>query len=320
MDKPKSASLLMLLVLGLVFFSQSFRVQAQSEPVVRIEPKQTLSLDVDSNFTVYVMVDNAVAVEAAQVQFKYDPTVLNVTQVAEGPFLPSFGQTILAQSYAEENLRSEPPTGEVFYASAITGAAALQGASGSGVLLNVTFRVISEGASQLHLLTYTAGTSGLGTYFLDLEGVETLPNLEDGFYGTPVSLSAKPDVMNVGENTTLSGRVTGSAAGSVPSVNLEYMKAGGNWSLLQSLPTSGSGLFSYQWTGSEIGDFEFRVSFTLEGKTVHSLIAMVTVEDLTSHIGYVYDALLGLIAVIVAAVAIYYLRKRRRPADLPPLS
>jgi len=165
----------------------------QSTPTVSISPESITVLQVDDNFTVYVTVDNVVAVGGAQVQLTYDPTVLNVTEVAEGPFLQSAGPTAVAQSYAEENLESQPPKGEVYYSSAITGTGALTGASGSGVLLNVTFRVVSAGSSVLHFLSYNEGTGGSGTYFIhlnsDLSQAEVIPNLEDGFYGSAPAYS-----------------------------------------------------------------------------------------------------------------------------------
>lgn len=184
---------------------------AESPPTVRISPESTTILQVDDNFTVYVTVDNVVAAGAAQVQLTYDPRVLNVTEVAEGPFLQSAGPTAVAQLYAEENLTSLPPKGEVYYASAIVGAEALIGASGSGVLLNVTFRVVSEGSTVLHLLSYNEGTGTSGTYFIHLNSdlsQEVIPNLEDGHYGSLLaySLSAstfKNDVP-VTSNITLS--------------------------------------------------------------------------------------------------------------------
>jgi hypothetical protein len=185
---------------------------AESPPTVRISPESITVLQVDDNFTVYVTVDDVVAVVAAQVQLTYDPRVLNVTEVAEGPFLESAGPTAVAQLYAEENLTSLPAKGEVYYASAIVGAEALMGASGSGVLLNVTFRVVSEGSTVLHLLSYNEGTGRSGTYFIHLNSdsslVEVIPNLEDGHYGSLLaySLSAstfKSDV-SVTSNITLS--------------------------------------------------------------------------------------------------------------------
>jgi hypothetical protein len=165
----------------------------ESPPTVRISPESITVLQVDDNFTVYVTVDNVVAAGAAQVQLTYDPTVLNVTEVVEGPFLQSAGSTVVAQCNAEEDLTSHPPRGEVYYSSAITGTAALTGASGSGVLLNVTFRVVSEGSTVLHLLSYSEGTGGSGTYFIhinsDLSQAEVIPNLEDGFYGSAPAYS-----------------------------------------------------------------------------------------------------------------------------------
>ena len=165
----------------------------QSPPTVKISPGSITVLQVDDNFTVYVTVDNVSAAGAAQVQLTYDPTVLNVTEVVEGPFLPSAGSTAVAQCYAREDLTSQPPRGEVYYSSAITGTAALMGASGNGVLLNVTFRVVSEGSTVLHLLSYNEGTGGSGTYFVhinsDLSQAEVIPNLEDGFYGSAPAYS-----------------------------------------------------------------------------------------------------------------------------------
>jgi hypothetical protein len=182
-----------------------------SPPTVRISPESITVLQVDDNFTVYVTVDNVIAVGAAQVQLTYDPTVLNVTEVAEGSFLQSAGPTAVAQSYAEENLQSQPPKGEVYYSSAIIGTGALTGASGSGVLLNVTFRVVSVRSSVLHLLSYDEGTGGSGTYFIhlnsDLSQVEVIPNLEDGSYGsTPaysLTISTSKNGVPVTSNVTL---------------------------------------------------------------------------------------------------------------------
>jgi hypothetical protein len=324
MGKAKSASFLMLLVLGLVFLSQSFRVQAQdasSGPVVRIDPQQTASLDINDNFTVYVWVDNAVAVEAAQVQFTYDPTMLNVTQVLEGPFLPSAGPTATAQLMAVENFDVHPPTGEVYYSSAIVSGAV---ASGTGVLLNVTFRVVSGGGSPLHLVSYSAGTGGSGTYFLDINFAEMIPaRLEHGFYGSSITLSAKPEVINSGEKITLSGSLSGPAAATLSSVSIEYNKDGGAWATLATVPTNGSGIFSYQWTGAETAEFtefEFRISYQLEGKIYYGPIAIVAVEAVPpSLLGYVYVALAILIAVIVAIPVVSFIRKRRRPEELPEI-
>jgi hypothetical protein len=253
----------------------------------------------------------------------YDPTVLNVTKVDEGPFLLSVGPTALAQHEAIENLETVPPTGQVYYSSSLQGAGALTGASGSGVLLNVTFRIVLEGASTLHLIPYQEayvpgrGIVEDGVFFLTLEFVNIIPDLKDASYGTPVSLLARPEVINIGENTTISGRVTGDAAASITSVNLEYVKEGGSWTFLSALPTNESGFFTYQFNANKTADYQFRIYFTIDGKQVQSLVAVVTVEDISSHFYYVYYVLLALILIIAAVVAVYYIRKRRKPEEIP---
>lgn len=330
--KPRSTLFLILLLLGLLFFSQSLHVPVQGEangPVVRIYPAQTENLDINSTFTTNVWVDNASAVEGAQVQITYDPTVLNVTQVVEGPFLPSVGQTIVAQQYAEENFQVDPPTGTVYYSSAIlpTSPTALKGASGSGVLLNVTFRVVSEGSAQLHLIPYTgAGVKGTpGTYFIRLKPDYTNLNeipaaLEDGFYGSPISLSADPIVINVGESTTLSGSVSGSAVANGTRVDFEYRKESGIWSDLGTVLTNASGYFSRQWTGNETGLFEFQVAYTVAEKTTNGPVVVVSVEQGGVIAGVIIYAIVGLVVliVIVAVAVIARIRRRGKGSEEPP--
>ncbi len=326
MGKAKSAFFLIVVVLGLIILPQSLHVHAQTQangPVVSIDPQDTLTQDINSNFTIYVHVENVLAdlnVAGVQVFVTYDPTVLNVTQAVEGPFMPSFGPTA-SVTHAAENHISQPPTGQVSYSSAIIGLAA---ANGGGILLNVTFRVVSEGSSHIHLGVYRPGSSEPnGTYFMSSNIVsgqygEVLPSaLQDGDYGTPVSLSVKPDVINVGEQTTLTGAVTGSAGATVSSVTLEYGEVGENLTDLAVVPLNSSGFFSYQWTANQTGFFEFQVSITTGGKTVTGLIALVTVVDVTSHLYLLYYALAALVIVIGAAVVVPFVRKRRKIEQLP---
>jgi hypothetical protein len=312
MVKAKSAVLFVLLVLGLVFLPQSFHLQAEVAAgglTVRIDPQQTPGIDFNDNFTIYVVVDNAVGVEAAQVQFTYDPTIVNATQVVEGPFLPSVGATAAAQVMAK--------AGEVFYSSALTTGAT---ASGSGVLLNVTFNVISGGGVQFHLLPYKAGSGKDGTYFVDINFAEMIPSIAggDGYYGSPIKISAKPDVADIGQNVTLTGTLSGPALATVHSVSIQYNTEGGAWVALASVPTNGSGFFTYQWTGNETADVEFQVYFTLEGRIFYSPTILVTVGNFSySLIGYVYDAIIVLIIIIVAVAVVTFIRGRLRHEDLP---
>jgi hypothetical protein len=285
---------------------------------VRIDPPQTFSSNIGDNFTIHVWVDNASGVEGVQVQFTYDLRVLNVTGVEEGPFMESVGSTIVAQNYAAP---VSDTVGEVYYASAgVSG----RTVSGSGILLNVTFMVISEGASQFHLIpySYAVGNGNPGAYLLDINSNIVVPNLTDGFYGSPVSFTASQTLVNVGDTVTLNGKVSGSLAGNITSVDLAYKPLlNGNWANLASVPANGSGYFSYQWTSSENGLFEFQVSFSYAGKITNGTVVEVIVQPRLEGYGiYVIYAVFGFIAFIVAAVIILHVRSiRKLAAEKPPI-
>ena len=317
MGKAKGVLFLTLLVLSLVFFMQSFHAQAQNQtgtPVVSIDPAQTENLAVNSNFTIYVRVDSAVGIEGAQVQFTYDLTVLNATQVVEGPFLPSAGPTIVAQQEAE---RITSIVGAVNYSSAITSGAT---ASGSGILLNVTFTVLSEGSAHFHLIPFSPFGHYPGTYFLDIQFNNIVPSLVDGFYGSPVSLTAYPSMITVGDSTTLSGSVSGSSIANITSVDIMYRPQGGSWADLGTVSTNGSGYFLRQWTSSESGVFEFQVAFTLNGKITNSSILDVIVQPgfgQGSGIIVLYAGV-GVLIFIVAAAMVMRVRRGGKQSEEPP--
>ena len=318
MTKTTTALFLVLLVVGLVFL-QSFHLQAQGQavtPLVRIEPVQEGNLNPGENFTIYVWVDNASNVEAAQVQFTYDRTVLNASELAEGPFLPSVGLTIIGQLYAAPVAGSDT-LGEVYYASAGT---SYKTASGSGILLNATFTVLTQGSQQFHLLTYTPSTT-TGTVLSDINMNNEIPTLQDGFYGSPVSLRVSQTILDVGSVLTLSGEVSGSSAGNVSSVGLQYEPLGGNWTDLATLQTDSSGQFSYQWTPTENGAFEFQISFIYNNRTSNSASVEVIVQPQLRGYGIeVLYAFVGLLVVVTAASIILHVRtSRKKAAEKPPI-
>lgn len=319
MTKARPALFLILLVVGLVFL-QSFHLQAQGQaitPLVRIDPPQTLSLDIGDNFTIYVWVNDASKVEAAQVQFTYDLTVLNVTDVEEGPFMKSAGATLVARN---ESVPISDTLGEVTYASA---GFSLGTPSGSGILCNVSFTVLSTGSVQFHLVPYDGSVPAPpGTYLVDINSNVAVPNLSDGFYGSPISFTASQTLANLGDTVTLSGKISGSLTENITSVDLMYKPLlNNNWAHLASLPTNSSGYFSYQWTSSESGAFEFQVSFSFAGKVTNGTVLEVIVQPRLQGYGiYVIYAGFGFVAFIVAAAVILRVRSSRKLAtERPPI-
>jgi hypothetical protein len=171
------------------------------------------------------------------------------------------------------------------------------------------------------LLPYQRIPGYPGTFFLDVNFVEMVPsaqNLRDGFYGSPISLSAKPDLIGVGDITTLSGSLYGPSLGLVSSVNIEYSTTGSNWTTLAALPANTSGFFTYQWSGNESNEYLFRVYYTYQNETATSQTVVVTVQPMNvSHLDYVYYALVALVVIAAAAATISYIRKKRVPEDIP---
>jgi len=157
-------------------------------PSIKIAPMYMPILDVGERFTVNVTVENCVNVYAVQVDTHYDSLVLNATSVLEGPFLPSFGGTIVALNKTNVYPDAQPPYGQVYYVASLSGNVS---ANGSGVLFYVTFTVLSEGYSFLHFIPYPGGGSGVGTYFMGINEThyppyyEIIPNLCDGYYVIP---------------------------------------------------------------------------------------------------------------------------------------
>lgn len=305
MMKTLYGVLLVSIMATLIFSSfQNIYVYAESSPLIRIDPTQTKNLSVGETFTINVTVENCVKVLAVQVDLRYDPIVLRMLNILEGPFLPSGGETfVINETRVYED--AEPPYGQVYYVSTILGE--VPGVNGSGVLFTVTFEVRSDGSSHLELFEYPGGGVSIGTYFMDPELHEIIPDLYNGFYGTPILFSPSSSEVNVGENVTFSGQVLG--VEEALNVTIYYRKQGGSWSALAILQANATGHFSYVWPTSESGVFEFKTSTVLEDVPVESSIVTVTVKS--GDYLYLYIGV-GIAIVIVIVLAFVLMRRRGR--------
>jgi len=155
--------------------------------IIRVEPENVGPLAVGDTFTVNVTAENCVNVFAVQVDLRYDPTVLNATKIVEGPFLPSFSNTIPLINWASNFTNTMPRSAGVYFADTLedysNGTHAR--ADGSGVLLTITFKVVGGGSTELQLFPYdpTIANNVFGTYFEDRNTHYTLPELQNGAYG-----------------------------------------------------------------------------------------------------------------------------------------
>jgi hypothetical protein len=262
-------------LLSPIFLSYDVRVHAQLETETGIEilPESIFKYAVGEVFTINVTATNCADVYGVQVDFHYDPTVLEAISVLEGPFLPSFGHTLVVINESRI-IGSDPAEAQVYYVATLVGAHS--GAFGDGVLFTVTFKVLSNGSSALHFISYSGGGSIEGTYFMTSELVEIIPILHDAFYGVPILLGASFSNIFVGQSTILAGHVIESF-GILP-VTIQYKKQWDAWTNLTMTYTDFFGFFSHVWNASEVGSFKFRASITTGEVCMESNTVTVNVE------------------------------------------
>jgi hypothetical protein len=308
--KSKQVSMLIIILTTSLFFvSRSLNVQAETVPSVKIDPPQTRGLNINDNFTINVTAENCVNVLGVQVDLRFDPDVLSIASILEGPFLSSFGPTTPI-------LNSALQAGQILFADAIATPSIVY-ASGSGVLFNVTFQVIAAGSSILELKQYPGGGVTTGTYFSD--GVivvfppkytEIVPDLFNGFYGTPLLLLADLSKVNAGGDVTFSCQSLGVSG--VLNVTLQCSKEGGAWVDVQTKQSNASGFVSFVWPSKEAGDYDFEVYTLIEGVVAYSPTVSVSVEAVSNFMTYVYVG--GAVFAILIAVGVFFVYRRRKRA------
>lgn len=177
---------------------------ASPTPVISVEPT-TITAEVGEAFTVDITVADVASQESLygwEFYMSFDPSILNATSVMEGPILLDLGSTSWGfmppkiDNYrgwvnASDGLWTYPP----------------QGATGSGVLCNITFQVKAEGKTTLHFHTswlFTWPGSGVPV-LIDHAAV-------DGVFAYPrdiaiTSVTASPASVPAGEPVSINATV-----------------------------------------------------------------------------------------------------------------
>ncbi len=116
----------------------------------------TLTEKAGQTFTLSIDITGAVDLYAYQFDLGFDPTVLAAVSVSEGSFLPAGGSTIFLPGTIDN-------VGGSITANADILNGAVSGVTGSGDLLDVTFRALASGSSKVQIFNLIALDSfGLG--------------------------------------------------------------------------------------------------------------------------------------------------------------
>lgn len=127
---------------------------AASTPIVFVDPPEVKDLDPGQNFAVNITVADITINETIghksyglygwSINLTFNPTIVNVVNVTEGPFLKETHETMFFTPI-KNNDAGYVSAGAIFMPPAPE-----RGAEGSGVLATITFNVIGQGMTDFH--------------------------------------------------------------------------------------------------------------------------------------------------------------------------
>jgi len=126
-----------------------------------------------------------------------------------------------------------------------------------------------------------------------------------------ITISVDPSTITVGQNTDISGTITPTRAGAT--VTILYRPTEEDWSMLETATTDTNGKYVYSWSPETSGTYEVKARW--EGDATHmgaeSNVDSVKIRKATAVNIYLF-AVAGVGIVVVATIALYFLRARKR--------
>jgi len=283
-------------------------VWAESLPTLEVKPSKYTTVKPET-FNMTIWLNNISAdKELVSVEFKlrYNVTLLNSVQVLDGPFLAGFGFTFdysfSVGSVALKHFMNPPYYDFPF---------------GSGQIATITFEGMYQDSSVNNsslefvdvILKHANGTSML--IAPPLNGVYSILPIGSSI----VTIEVIPASVESGSNITISGSVKANETKADVDVEISYRLQGGVWSELATTKTNSFSNYTYTWTTTVDGTFEIKTSWAGDEETnpAESEIKTVTVlPKSSSSIDFTLIIMLGagIIAIIVIAMAVYFLKIR----------
>jgi len=121
-------------------------------PVIRVVPKDNTA-DVGETFSVNLTVSDITADESLygwECRITFNPAIVNALEAVEGPFLGSTGYDTTWLSPSISNTIGTIDMGGLLTPAAEWNGFPPNGASGSGTLATITFKVVGQGATDLY--------------------------------------------------------------------------------------------------------------------------------------------------------------------------
>jgi len=250
-------------------------------PVISIEPPTITApigntSDIDINIT---GITPAKSLYSWEFKINFNTTVLDAVNVVEGPFLKNTGYS----TYFSKKINNTAGTVQalcMIYEFPFPA----QGAVGNGTLCTVTFQVQAEGAANLHF-KYTELYTVIDNKLVPIEHT-TQPPI--GKMSSKIFITASPTSITLGESTTIRGSIAPERVG--VNVTIHYRHAAGSWGVFKTVKTDEDSRYSYVWTPTTVGTYEFKASWLGDANTESAesgviAIEVVEIHDITLEIG-----------------------------------
>jgi len=163
-EKMERKLKLMFLILACTLMFVAIEATQADSGVIAIEPAEIKDISPGGTFTVNVTVAGVSEVYGWQVNITFNPQILNVENVTEGSFLKQSNKTVFMKTI--HNTDGYVQLASTFYP------VPEHGASGSGLLAQVTFTVKGSGSSSLHF-------EEIGTKLRTVIDTDTVVNITD---------------------------------------------------------------------------------------------------------------------------------------------
>ena len=146
MKKLIVAMLLMVVAFSFALMVSPARASGTATVSVSSATQQFPSANVGDSIQVNITVSNVQNLWGWQISgMRFNPAVLSLTKVAEGPFLQQAGQTMFSSTSSDSYAVDQGDLSQMYDILLST-----SGVSGSGVIATLTFTVLATGTSQLN--------------------------------------------------------------------------------------------------------------------------------------------------------------------------
>lgn len=191
------------IVVLLMMFMSTVRSSDAASASLSIEPSSQTVSAIGVTFTVNVSIADVTNLYGYSLKLYYNSTLLNGTQVTEGPFLKSGGQTFFDVENFTDNYNSTD--GVVFVVClSLTGINA-PGVNGAGVLISVQFKSLTLGNSvplQLADISLSDPNSKAISYGTPSDGTVTVVPEFTSLVAIVTLIAASLFVILIGKRTT----------------------------------------------------------------------------------------------------------------------